>query len=142
MKGQTAFEYLVLFSLVLIVLTILILYSQQITEGNREDIIVANAITTVNKIVEASDIVYTQGKPSQITLSVHIPDKVYSIEYKNKMILMKLNLNSGISDVFAISKAPLCCNITDCTQGCISIASGMKKIKVIAEGSYVNITEG
>jgi hypothetical protein len=134
MLGQTAFEYLLLFSLVLSMLAILLIYSQQITEGNREEIIVANAITAVNKIAEASDIVYTQGKPSQITLSVYIPEKVHSIKFDNKMVIMKMNISSGISDVFATSKAPL--------QGNISTTSGTKKIKVIAEGSYVNITEG
>lgn len=134
MKGQTAFEYLVLFSLVLAVLSVLMLYSQQITEANREELIVANAITAVNKIVEASNIVYTQGKPSQITLSVYIPERIEDIEISNKRILMKVIVTSGITDVFAMSKAPL--------QGLISTTSGMKKIKVIAEGSYVNITEG
>lgn len=133
MRGQTAFEYLMLFSLALSILAILVLYSQQITERNREDIIIANAITAVNKIAEASNIVYTQGKPSQITLSVYIPEKVSSIEFNNNVIIMKINISSGTSDIFATSKAPL--------QGYISTTSGIKKIKVIAEDNYVNITE-
>jgi uncharacterized protein (UPF0333 family) len=140
MKGQTAFEYLILFSLVLVVLSILILYSQQITESNREDIMAADAITAVNKITEASDIVYTQGKPSQITLSVYIPDNVYSINCSDKMIIMKINIASGISDIFSTSKATL--NCTSISIMPVSILSGMKKIKVIAEEDYVNITEG
>jgi len=133
MRGQTAFEYLLLFSLALTILAILVLYAQQMTERNREDITVANAITAVNKIVEASNIVYTQGKPSQITLSVYIPERVSSIEFNNNAILMKVNISSGVSDISAISKAPL--------QGYISTKSGRRKIKVIAEEDYVNITE-
>jgi len=122
-----------LFSLAFSILAVLVLYSQQITERNREDIIIANAITAVNKITEASNIVYTQGKPSQITLSVYIPERVSSIEFNNNIITMKVNISSGVSDIFATSKAPL--------QGSIPSTSGMKKIKVIAEENYVNITE-
>jgi uncharacterized protein (UPF0333 family) len=133
MRGQTAFEYLMLFSLALTILAILVLYAQQMTERNREDIIIANAITAVNKLTEAADIVYTQGKPSQITLSIYIPEKVSSIEFNNNVITMKVNISSGVNDIFASSKAPL--------QGSISTTSGTRKIKVIAEENYVNITE-
>jgi uncharacterized protein (UPF0333 family) len=134
MRGQAAFEYLILFAIALLILGIMIWYSQQITERNREDITVANAITAVNKIVEASDIVYTQGKPSQITLSVYIPERVESVQFNNNTIIMKINVGSGISDIIATSKANL--------QGNISSDSGLKKIKVIAEENYVNITQG
>jgi len=134
MHGQAAFEYLMLFAITLSLLSVLVLYSQQMTARNREDITVANAITAVNKMVEAADIVYTQGKPSQITLSVYIPERVSSIEFNNSVIIMTVNIGSTPNDIFATSKAPL--------QGNISTTSGMKKIKIIAEDSYVNITEG
>jgi len=133
MLGQTAFEYLILFSLVLAILAFLTYYAQDMTERNREEIIMSNAVIAVNKIAEAANIVYTQGKPSQITLSVYIPEKVYSIEFLNRMIIMRINVSSGSSDIFAESKAPL--------QGSISTTSGTKRIKIKAEGSYVNITE-
>ena len=133
MLGQTAFEYLLLFSLVLIILSFLTYYAQDMTERNREEIIMSNAVIAVNKITEAADIVYTQGKPSQITLSVYIPDKVYSIEFSNKMMIMRINVSSGSTDVFAESKAPLI--------GSISTDYGTKRIRVKAEENYVNITE-
>jgi hypothetical protein len=49
------------------------------------------------------------------------------------MIVMKVRIGSGISDIIATSKASL--------QGNISSDSGLKKIKVIAEENYVNITQ-
>jgi uncharacterized protein (UPF0333 family) len=133
MKGQTAIEYLLLFSLVFAILAILTSYAQDITERNREEIIMSNAVIAVNKIAEAADIVYTQGKPSAITFSVYIPENVNSIIFSNNMINMKINVNSGINDIFAASKAPL--------QGSISTDSGTKRIKVKSEGSYVNVTQ-
>jgi uncharacterized protein (UPF0333 family) len=133
MRGQASFEYLMLFVIALSILSVLVLYSQQITERNREDIRIANSITAVNKIVEAANIVYTQGEPSQITISVYIPELVDSIQFNNNMIIMKVNVSSTTSDIFATSKASL--------QGNISAKSGMKKIKVLAEGNHVNITE-
>ena len=134
MRGQAAFEYLVLFSIALLLLGILVWYSQNVTESNREEIIVANAINAVNKIVEASNIVYTQGKPSQLTLDVYIPERVTSIEFNNNIIIMRVGIGSATSDIIATSKAPL--------QGNLSSDSGVRKIKVIAEENYVNVTQG
>ena len=134
MRGQAAFEYMILFSIALLILGILVFYSQRVTEANRDQIIVANAMAALNKIVEASNIVYTQGEPSQITLSVYIPEKVSSIEFDDNLIIMKIYNEAGTSDIIATSKAPL--------QGYVSPSSGMKKIKIAAEVNYVNITEG
>jgi len=135
MLGQTAFEYLMLFSLVLIILSFLTFYAQDMTERNREEIIASNAIIAVNKIVDAANIVYTQGNPSQITLSVYIPENVDSIDCFDKILIMKIKIGSGINDVFTTSKAKLNVSITT--------SSGTKRIKIkCCEGSYVNITEG
>ena len=133
MKGQTAFEYLVIFSIVLLLTLILTTYSGEITIRNREEIRISNAITAVEKIVEAANIVSTQGKPSQITLSIYIPENIDSIEANGKNFIMKVRMGSGVSDIFATSKANL--------QTDISNSSGIKKIKIIAEDDYVNITE-
>jgi len=134
MHGQTAFEYLMIFSIVFIILTILIVYSQQITLRNREEMRITNAITAVNKIVDAADIVFTQGSPSQLTVSIYIPEGVDSIQINNNIFLIKIRVAGEITDIFAISKTNL--------QGSISTDPGTKKVKVIAEENYVNITEG
>jgi uncharacterized protein (UPF0333 family) len=138
MKGQTAIEYLLLFSLMLIALSFLTYYAQDMTQRNREEIIMSNAVIAVNKIVEAADIVYTQGKPSQITLSIYIPENVHLIEFSNKMIIMRIDVSSGSTDIIAESKA-----ILKNSTGGIYFPStgGTKRIKVKAEGSYVNVTE-
>lgn len=134
MKGQAAFEYLSIFSIVLLLSLALSLYSGQITVRNREDMRVSNAINAVERISEAANIVSTQGKPSQITLSVYIPEEIQSITIGNKTVLMKVRVASGVSDIIASSKCDL--------QGYISNRSGTRSIKIVAEGSYVNITEG
>jgi hypothetical protein len=134
MRGQAAFEYLSIFSIVLLLSITLSVYSGQITVRNREDMRVSNAINAVQRIAEAANIVSTQGKPSQITLSVYIPEEIKSIQIGNKTILMKVRMTSGTSDIFASSKSNL--------QGYLSNVSGTRNIKIIAEGSYVNITEG
>lgn len=134
MRGQTAFEYILIFSVVLLMVLILTAYSGEMTIRNKEEIRASNAITAVNKIVEAANIVSTQGKPSQITLSIYIPEGVEEIDISGNTILMKVYIAGGITDVFAISKSEL--------QGNISKESGTKTIKIIAEGNYVNITEG
>jgi uncharacterized protein (UPF0333 family) len=133
MRAQTAFEYLMIFSIVLAIVGILTLYAGEMTKRNEDDIRIANAMTIVNKVVEAANIVYTQGEPSQITLSLYVPEGIESIEINDRKILVKAKVSNGITDIFAFSKAPL--------QGSISLTPGTKKVKVIAEEDYVNITE-
>jgi len=156
MRGQAAFEYLIMFSIVLTILAILTYYAQDMTEKNSGDIISSNVVIAVNKIAEAADIVYTQGAPSQITLSIYIPENINNITFNSNMIDMKVQAGSGISDVIATSKATFCCSSycsslgcpNSCVNtGCISIDSGTKRIKISAAtnaagGSYVNVTEG
>ena len=123
-----------IFSIVLLLSLALSLYSGQMTVRNQEEMRVSNTINAVERIAEAANIVSTQGKPSQITLSVYIPEEIQSITIANKTVLMKVRLTSGVSDIFASSKTNL--------HGQISNISGTRSIKIIAEGSYVNITEG
>jgi len=134
MKGQAAFEYLMIFSIVITLVLILVTYSIQITERNKEEIRISNAIAAVNEIVDTANIVNTQGKPTSLTLtSVYIPEGVESINIIGKIILMKVRVAGGTSDILATSKADL--------QGSISNTQGIKKIRVKAEDNYVNITE-
>ena len=143
MRGQAAIEYLIMFSIVLAILAVLTYYAQDMTSRNSSDIISSNAVIAVNKISEAADIVYTQGEPSQITLSVYVPENLQSVDFHNNFIIMKVRVGSGISDVFAMSKA----NFT--ADSHISPDSGTRKIRVRAVSviesgqvkTYVNVTE-
>jgi uncharacterized protein (UPF0333 family) len=134
MRGQAAFEYLMIFSIVIVLLLALVLFAGDMTTRNQEDLKVSNAIAVVNEIAESANIVKTQGRPSQITLdSVYIPEGVQSINITGNMILMKLRISTGTSDIFAISKATM--------NGSISNSMGIKRIRIRAEDNYVNITE-
>jgi len=134
MKSQAAFEYLMIFSIVIALVLILVAYALQITERNKEEIRISNAIAAAHEIVDTANIVNTQGKPTSLTLtSVYIPEGVESINITGKNVLMKVRVAGGITDIFATSKADL--------QGSISNTQGMKKIKIKAEDNYVNITE-
>jgi hypothetical protein len=137
MLGQAAFEYIMMFSIALVILTFLTYYAQDVTDTNREEITVSNAIIAVNKITEASDIVYTQGKPSQITLSVYIPENVEYIHFNNSMIIIRLSSARGVNDIFSQTKA----DFTG-SGSFISPESGTKRIIVRAEESYVKVTQG
>jgi len=148
MRGQVAFEYLVMFSIVLTILVIFTYYAQDMTERNSQDIISSNAVIAVKKIAEAADIVYTQGEPSQITLSIYIPDRVNSVQFVGNdtpctsgishanIIDMKIIIGSGISDIWAMSKGNFTCD------SFISKDSGTKRIVIKSDRGYVNVNEG
>ncbi|NIO44694.1 MAG: hypothetical protein GTN36_04035 [Candidatus Aenigmarchaeota archaeon] len=134
MKSQAAFEYLMIFSIVIALVLVLVAYALQITERNKEEIRISNAIAASHEIVDTANIVNTQGKPTSLTLtSVYIPEGVESITINGKTVLMKVRVAGGITDIFATSKADL--------QGSISNTQGIKRVKIKAEDNYVNITE-
>jgi uncharacterized protein (UPF0333 family) len=141
MLGQAALEYLMMLSIVLVILSILVYYTQVMTEGNREDIATSNALIAVNKVAEAANIVYTQGDSSEITLSVYVPESVYSINFTSNTIIMKVG-RGPYDDIFAMSKA----NFTP--DSMISSTSGTKRVRITnvknqtTGFTYVNVTEG
>ena len=134
MRGQAAFEYLMIFSIVMVLVLIMVAYASQTTERNQEELRLSNAISAANDIVDAANIVNTQGSPSQITLtSVYIPEGIDSINITGNMIIIKVRVASGITDVFVTSKATL--------DGSISNVQGVKRIRIKAEEYNVTIAE-
>ncbi len=120
--------------MIIVLVLILVAYSGQLTERNKEEIRISNAISAARHIIDAANIVNTQGKPSQITLnSVYIPEGVESINISGKTLLIRVWIAGGIGDIPVMSKADL--------QGSISSTQGLKRIRVKAEDNYVNITE-
>jgi hypothetical protein len=134
MRGQAAFEYLMIFSIVVTLITALVMYAGTITDSNQEELRMANVVTVANNIVESANIVSTQGKPSQITLdSVYMPEGIESINITGNSVWIKVRISSGVNDIFVTSKTNL--------NGTISTSQGIKKIRIRAEDNYVNITE-
>jgi len=132
MKGQVATEYLIIVSVALIILIPLALYVNQSLMGYRDDTKTSRAWTTVKKLGESSDWVYSQGPPAKLTLEIYIPEDVEEISLSDKTFLFRIRTSAGISDVYYTTVSEL--------DGYIPKDSGYYYVSLTAFSNYVNVS--
>jgi hypothetical protein len=133
MRAQVAMEYMVMFGICLILVTVLWFYVDYNTGVTEWDLQAAYAKHAVNKLVTTSDTVYIQGYPAQSSVYVTFPNNVESVLISGKTVQLNLrtgNLTASISQ-----------NSLGTIVGNISARQGGHEIIVKAEVGYVNITE-
>ena len=133
MRGQVALEYMVMFGVCLIIVTVLMFYVQSNTSATDWELKAAYARHAINKIAETANMVYIQGYPSRSTIYVVFPDNVENVSIENRNVIMVIktgNLTASISE-------KVLGNVT----GYISSQKGGHELVVKSEGDYVNITE-
>src|SRR3989344_671875 len=130
-KAQVSTEYIMVisFALLVIIPTTIVFFTQANDINN--SIAYAQARTIAQKMAETAEIVYYQGYPAHKTLSIYFPEQISSITFDSRTINFVMSTSDGESDVFAVSSV----NIT----GSLSTVSGIKKVKIKAMGSVVNI---
>ena len=131
--GQAALEYLIVVGTALLLLAPIISVGQTSIDGLKKDANMLIARQTMNKITEASELVFAQGPPASVTITAQIPPNVNELIFMNKIIIMKLNQYERESDM--ISTVDF--NVT----GLISNDSGTYKINIRAIDDGVNITK-
>jgi len=132
-KAQVAVEYLIVVSIALMILAPLIMTSQRsVGDLNRE---VANlkALNALYKIKEASDIVYSQGPPSRMTIYVSFPVQTINLSSVQNLLILELGPQDMITDIVL----GMDYNVT--LEG-VPEKGGMQKVTVKANEGYVNIT--
>lgn len=106
-KAQAAFEYLVIVSIVLVFMIPIWAYVTSTQRDTSIELALTYAKNTANQIADASNLVYSQGPPAKIKINVYIPYGVGNITILNRTIRFRLNVDSGITDIFAFSTAQL-----------------------------------
>ncbi len=132
-KAQVAIEYLIVVTIALLLLSPLIITSQKsISDLNRE---IANlkAFNALYKIKEASDIVYSQGPPSKMTIYVSLPLQTRDIFASNNMLIIELGPQDMITHILVNMDYNVTVNGTPNPRG-------MQKVTLEAKENYVNIT--
>ena len=131
--GQAALEYLIVVGTALLLLAPIISVGQTSIDGLKKDANMLIARQTMNKITEASELVYAQGPPAAITITAQIPSNINEIIFMNKIIIMKLDQYERESDMISMVNF----NVT----GLIPSDSGTYKINIRAIDGGVNITK-
>lgn len=132
-KGQAALEYMVVISFALLLAAPIIIRAQSSTSDLRDSKKLATAKNSLNKIQDASELVYSQGPPAQVSFSIEIPSDVRNTTVSDNQIAMKLEVFKGLTDVY---------NLMDINMsGEIPVKRGVYKMKARAYENYVNISK-
>jgi hypothetical protein len=107
MRGQAAFEYMLVVIIVLAFLVPMWAYIIDINNDAGDELTLSYAKNAVEKIVSASDLVYTQGPPAKVRLSVFIPQGIESYNITNRTIILNVVNFAGRTTVFSTSRARL-----------------------------------
>lgn len=132
MRAQSAIEFLIIVSMLLLILGPLWVEVSTILRQQQDDLRVAYAKTAVSEIQRAADIVSIQGPPASIMVRVYIPTVVTGSTVAGKEIELTLKMANSTTDVVAQTRGPV--------AGSLPTIEGFYRITVKAENGYVNIT--
>ena len=130
--GQAAFEYLVIVSMILFFMIPIWGYVTSTQANTNTELILTYAQTAANQIVDASNLVYSQGPPAKVRINVYIPHKVTNISIVNNTIKLEVKFNGEFSDIFAFSNSVL--------NGSVPFDEGNYKVYIEAVNDYVQIS--
>ncbi|RLJ09600.1 MAG: hypothetical protein DRP15_03155 [Candidatus Aenigmatarchaeota archaeon] len=131
MKAQAAFEYLMIFGVIIAFITPVWIYLSSIQSQTNSQLLLSYAKNAAEQIVDAAELVYSQGPPAKIKIKVYIPN-VVSANITNNTVIFRVRFDSTITDVYSTSSAPL--------NGSLPQETGNYWITVEAVDSYVNIS--
>ena len=104
-KAQVAFEYMLVVIVALAFMLPVWVYITTVKTETSNELMLSYAKNAVDKIASTADLVYSQGSPARVQVSVYIPDGVESYEIINYTINMVLQYGNTYTDVFAVSRA-------------------------------------
>jgi len=97
-NGQTTVEFLVVLSIVLVVFIILFAMGQKSYSSSKEAIKSVQARSTLKDIVNAANLVHSQGENAKTKLYVTMPEDVVEIKLSGNCIFMKLYIGDEIQE--------------------------------------------
>lgn len=131
-KSQVSVEYMLVMGFAALMTLPLLLIYYTYTSDSGESVATSQALQVARRIVDASESVYYLGSPSQTTLKLNFPDKIYSTNLSNRELVFKIKTRNGLTDIVQISAVNL--------SGSLPISQGIHVITVTAQTGYVEIT--
>ena len=131
-SGQAALEYMIIISIALVMISPLILRSQE-TIGNiqsaKNTVTLGSSLDTIQKGVK---LVYSQGEPSKLSFDVKIPPGVVNASVQDTYIYYAIEVNGGEAPYYRFFDF----NLT----GELPEERGLYTISAKSEGDNVNIS--
>lgn len=132
LKSQVSVEYMFIMGFAALMTIPLLLIYYTYTSDSSDTVATSQALQIARKIVDSAESVYYLGKPSQTTLKLNFPERIYSTNLSSREVVFKIKTKNGITDVVEISSV----NLT----GTLPITQGIHIITVKAEEGYVQVS--
>lgn len=126
MKSQAALEYLIIVGIAVAAIVPFFYYS---FTRSSDSIVLSQAQDAVGTLAKATDYVYSLGTGSSTKVTITIPKNVVESSIQSKVILLRVKLSSGISDIKATTKADVFGNIST-SQGTYNMFVNMTGTQV------------
>lgn len=131
MKAQAGVEYLFMVGFGILILTAFWIYANNNTGSTEWGIEIAQAKNSMDKIVQAADMIYIQGEPAQIYVYPTFPTCIRNVSMVNRTIRMVLIHGSMNVTIYGDASV----NIT----GIINPLPGNRKILIRAIKGAVEV---
>ena len=131
-KAQVSVEYMLIMGFATLMTLPLLLIYYTYTSDSSESVAASQALQVARRIVDASESVYYLGSPSQTTLKLNFPDRIYSTNLSNYELVFKIKTKNGLTDIVQVSAVNI--------SGSLPISQGLHVITVSAQTGYVQVT--
>lgn len=119
-KSQIAIEYLIIMSFILfITIPSVLIYTRQ-SETIKEEVIMSQAFSAIQKISDSSESIFYLGPPSKETIKVYFPERLDNATIKDYEIIIYV----GGKGIYVTSKVPL--------NGTLLATQGIHEIEITA----------
>lgn len=132
LNSQVSVEYLFIIGFATLLTLPLLLIYYTYTSDTSEAVATGQALQIARRIVDASESVYYLGKPSQTTLKLNFPDKIYSTNLSNREVVFKIKTINGVTDIVQVASVNM--------SGNLPKSQGIHIITVKADDGFVQIT--
>lgn len=132
LKSQVSVEYMLIMGFAALMTVPLLLIYYTYSSSTSDSVATSQALQIARKIVDASESVYYLGKPSQTTLKLNFPDKIYSTNLSDKEVVFKIKIKNEVTDIVQLSSVNM--------NGSLPTTQGIHIITIKAEDGYVKIT--
>jgi len=138
MKAQPAFEYMVVVIVALSFMLPVWAYVTMVKTETTDELSLSYAKNTVDKLASTADLIYSQGPPAKVKISIYIPNGVDGFDITNNTVSINVSYMGTTMPVFADSRAKL--------NGTLPTSEGNYWMKIEAvEGEsydvYISVSE-
>ena len=132
LKSQVSVEYMLVMGFAALMTLPLLLIYYTYSSDSSESVAASQALQVARRIVDASESVYYLGSPSQTTLKLAFPDRIYSTNMSSKELVFKIKTRNGLTDIVQVSAVNM--------SGSLPTSQGIHVITITAQDNYVQIT--